>query len=318
MKKIYIILLALVFFTACKRDKGVDLRQEMRKFVIEISQYAKQRNSNFVVIPQNGVELVKMGDEGAEVLASDYLAAIDGHGQESLFYGYDKDDIATPANESDYLKSYLDCSKVLGKIILVTDYCSTSSKVSDSYSKNSNSGYVSFATNSRNLDCIPPPPVMCENADSIGKLANVKNFLYLINPETYDTKSAFISAVCATNYDALIMDLFFQDGTAFSATEIEQLRKKANGGKRLVIAYMSIGEAEDYRYYWQSSWKPNKPKWLDKENPSWKGNYKVRYWNTEWKNIIYGNENAYLDRILTANFDGVYLDIIDAFEYYER
>lgn len=31
-----------------------------------------------------------------------------------------------------------------------------------------------------------------------------------------------------------------------------------------------------------------------------------------------GGEGAYLDRIMEAGFDGVYLDIVDAFEYYER
>ena len=30
-----------------------------------------------------------------------------------------------------------------------------------------------------------------------------------------------------------------------------------------------------------------------------------------------GSPDAYLDRILAAGFDGVYLDIIDAFEYFE-
>ena len=112
------------------------------------------------------------------------------------------------------------------------------------------------------------------------------------------------------------MDMFF-DGLEFNSDEITRLRMKKNGGTRMVIAYMSIGEAEDYRYYWDKSWKCGNPSWLDKENPKWKGNYKVKYWNPEWQTIIYGNDNSYLSRIINAGFDGVYLDIIDAFEYYE-
>ena len=38
----------------------------------------------------------------------------------------------------------------------------------------------------------------------------------------------------------------------------------------------------------------------------------------QWQNIIYGNESSYLTKISDAGFDGVYLDIIDAFEYYEK
>lgn len=99
------------------------------------------------------------------------------------------------------------------------------------------------------------------------------------------------------------MDLFHNE-ISFTADEINRLKIKQNGGKRLVICYMSIGEAEDYRFYWQSNWNSNKPEWLD-ENPSWKGNYKVKYWNSDWKNIIYGKQNSYLDLILSAEFDGV-------------
>jgi len=56
---------------------------------------------------------------------------------------------------------------------------------------------------------------------------------------------------------------------------------------------------------------------LEEENPNWEGNYKVRYWEPEWQDIIYGNDSSYLKKILDAGFDGVYLDIIDAFEYFE-
>ena len=80
---------------------------------------------------------------------------------------------------------------------------------------------------------------------------------------------------------------------------------------------MSIGEAEDYRYYWQTDWTSTKPDWIEAENPDWEGNYKVKYWETEWQNIIYGDSDSYLDKIISVGFNGVYLDIIDAFEYFE-
>ena len=37
---------------------------------------------------------------------------------------------------------------------------------------------------------------------------------------------------------------------AFTAAEITALKTKANGGKRFIISYVSIGSAEKYRYYW--------------------------------------------------------------------
>lgn len=87
------------------------------------------------------------------------------------------------------------------------------------------------------------------------------------------------------------------------------------------IELVTVGEdanAEDYRYYWQSEWKRDKPAWLARENPEWRGNYKVRYWDPAWQEIICGAGDSYLNRILASSFDGVYLDIVDAFEYFEK
>lgn len=78
------------------------------------------------------------------------------------------------------------------------------------------------------------------------------------------------------------------------------------------------GEAENYRYYWDGGWKTGKPSWLTEENPHWKGNYVVKYWDPDWQKIITGNDGSYQKKILDAGFDGVYLDIIDAFEYFEK
>ena len=75
---------------------------------------------------------------------------------------------------------------------------------------------------------------------------------------------------------------------------------------------MSIGEAEDYRFYWREEWDDSGPSWLDVENADWPGNYKVRFWDSGWQSIML----QYADRILAAGFDGVYLDIIDAYEVF--
>jgi cysteinyl-tRNA synthetase len=104
---------------------------------------------------------------------------------------------------------------------------------------------------------------------------------------------------------------------AYALNDVQKMQRKADSRARAVLSYMSIGEAEDYRYYWNQQWKKKLPAWLDKENHDWSGNHKVRYWTPEWQTLIFGHPNAYLDKIIAAGFDGVYLDIIDAFEYYE-
>ncbi len=80
----------------------------------------------------------------------------------------------------------------------------------------------------------------------------------------------------------------------------------------LPVSYISIGEAEDYRFYWNRSWEKNSPEWLGEMNPDWEGNYKVKYWMDEWKQIVF----EYLDIIIEQGFSGIYLDIVDGFEYW--
>ncbi len=307
-----LIFLSLVAFTSCDKETDIDYRQEMREFVISISKNAKSQQSDFAIIVQNGVEITSTTEKPDGTIASEYISAIDGQGQEDLFYGYAKDNKPTPTKVTDHLKPYLSRLKDEGKVILTTDYCTSQENIELSKHLNQSNGFVSFQATSRELDVIPTTPIQNENFNSIQNLQQVENFLYIINPENYASKQQFINAVCATNYDLVIMDLFF-DGMEFTSDEISRIRMKKNGGTRMVIAYMSIGEAEDYRYYWDKSWKRGNPSWLDKENPKWKGNYKVHYWNPEWQAIVFD----YLTRIINAGFDGVYLDIIDAFEYYE-
>jgi len=295
-----------------------DYRQDMRDFVQGISTYTKGIKPNFIIIPQNGHELVREDGEETGTPATAYLDAIDGVGREDLFYGYDDDDVATPALERDYMVSFLDIAEKGAVEVLVTDYCLTRIFVDDSYYQNAARGYISFAADHRELDNIPNYPENPYNvhASNVTSLAEAKNFLYLINSGSFPNEDTFLDAVRETDYDIIIIDLFYED-TALSASKVASLKIKANEGFRLIIAYMSIGEGEDYRYYWQTEWERDPPSWLAEENPEWPGNYKVQYWNKGWQNIIYGKDDSYLKKILDVGFDGVYLDIVDAFEYFE-
>ena len=91
---------------------------------------------------------------------------------------------------------------------------------------------------------------------------------------------------------------------------------------------MSIGEAEGYRDYFDPNWLDANdqpipgvaPAWLGPTNPNWAGNYKVRYWMVDWQHLIVGTDagahTSPFDAILDAGFDGVYLDIIDAYDFW--
>ncbi len=73
---------------------------------------------------------------------------------------------------------------------------------------------------------------------------------------------------------------YSRDGTNEKRYQREEIEKiKENG--IIPIAYVSIGEAENYRFYWKSEWDSVPPDWLGEENPEWHGNYAVKYWYKE-------------------------------------
>ncbi len=98
--------------------------------------------------------------------------------------------------------------------------------------------------------------------------------------------------------------------------EVSAMQQRPDGSKRLVIAYLSIGETENYRYYWKPAWDKQRPSWMGKENKEWKANYLAKYWEPEWQKIIYGSPEAYVDRVLAAGFDGFYFDRVDAYYFF--
>ena len=69
-----------------------------------------------------------------------------------------------------------------------------------------------------------------------------------VNSWLYQLQEINIDSIAESSYDLVVID-YSSDGSAdgeFTSSQIQQLK---NSGK-IVLSYMSIGEAEDYRYYW--------------------------------------------------------------------
>lgn len=139
-------------------------------------------------------------------------------------------------------------------------------------------------------------------------LSNLKNW-------GYQLQNLDVDQAARMPHDLLVVD-YSKDGTeagALTRSELQRLKRRPDGTRRVVLAYLSIGEAEDYRYYWKMRWKLVGPAWLGPENDEWRGNYLVRYWMPEWQKIILDDQAGYLAKVIRVGFDGVYLDRVDAY-----
>lgn len=141
---------------------------------------------------------------------------------------------------------------------------------------------------------LPIPPTM-----------EVESMAYVIN-------GADINSIANSDFKAVIID-YSRDGSEKNKYTVNQINQLKNNNI-MPIAYLSIGEAEDYRFYWQPEWDTNPPEWLGEENPEWEGNYNVKFWDDDWKAIVF----QYIDKILEQGFVGIMLDRVDSYYYWSE
>ena len=187
---------------------------------------------------------------------------------------------------------------------------------------------LEFGTDPDNHVPIPDNPLLgvfrerwAENADFPGgpgqivtgtsALAEVRRWLYLIDvdlaPETVDD-------IAASTHDMVVLDFIPSEAnnTDYPMGDVIA-RLHASPTPKLVLAYIDIGQAEDYRTYWQSGWGIGSPEWIAGGDPDgWEGNFPVAFWHDEWRDIWLGPD-GYLQAIVDMGFDGVYLDWVEAY-----
>ena len=144
----------------------------------------------------------------------------------------------------------------------------------------------------------------------------------------YQLEGIKLDDLARSPYDLLVVDATtgLAAGRPFRPDEVAALQRKPDGSARLVVSYLSVGEAEDYRpeYFDPEYMKEDAPDWLLHENKDWKGNRLVKFCADGWqktilgddhgKSVYGGDESAPLYRLIDLGFDGVYLDRVDVYE----
>ena len=189
-----------------------------------------------------------------------------------------------------------------------------------------------------------PSDAVTPTADEVSgplPLADVHFWAYQI--QKVDDDGA-VEALAATHYDMLVLEPTRTDAELanFDTKGMVQRLKstKASDGthRKLIIAYVDIGEAEDWRWYWAWSKESDEAKasaeqplpgdWPDyiigRDPDGWVGNYPVAYWDAAWKDLIIHGQNqntsadrdytSTIDEMLLDGFDGICLDWVEAFE----
>lgn len=135
-----------------------------------------------------------------------------------------------------------------------------------------------------------------------------------VNDWHYQLRDTDYQQLANSKYDLLVIDS--EPSFRPNRNIIDRL-KCAGDGEKLLVSYMAVGQAEEYRYYWQDDWGVGNPSWIVYPDAFWPGDYYVRYWTPEWRQILMGTPDSRVDRIIDAGFDGIYLDTIDGYEFFQ-
>jgi len=120
----------------------------------------------------------------------------------------------------------------------------------------------------------------------------VKTWFYFLH---FDL-DAILEDLIDSAYDMVVIEPIFTEKENEDYNIKEAVRRiksspAANLANKLVLAYIDIGEAESYRYYWKKGWKIGDPDFIAGLDPDlWEDNFPVAFWQKEWQDIWFEGE----------------------------
>lgn len=302
----------------------LDPREEMRRLVQTISKFTRGYRRDFAVVPMNGLELLVKVDPtepDKPLPARTYMRSISGVLQTGLYYGIPEFGKPTEEKRREILLPLLDRAQKNSLKILVMDYASAPKTVDAARRLAAKQDFVFFGAPAigAELSALPkyPKRPYHENGDSVLSLKSVKNFLMLRDSSGFGRQEEFALRLHGTNYDLIVVDVFHGVGEPLNRRAVETLKYKKIGARRLVYAYVDIGAAASYDYYWKPHWREGSPQWISAPTPGDPDRYFVEYWQPEWRRIITGDTDSYIYGLIAQGFDGVILDGIRNYRFFE-
>lgn len=208
----------------------------------------------------------------------------------------------------------IDSMREFGRRILSVENCKAAKDV-DSANKGSDRDRVlSYASmgNAR-LDTVPKGHPRLENADPVATITAARTWLPVLRGDRYGSKAEWLMALEKTNHDVLLIDVAHRGESGLTAAEVKRLKFKELGAPRLVMAVLPIGKAYDWRWYWQKGWEAGNPPFLFAPDADDPGSFITDLADPQWKEML----GKTLAGILDAGFDGVVLDDVDTYLWFE-
>lgn len=300
-------------------------RQAMREMVEDLAVYAEKRDPNFAIVTRPGFDLLTWSrreydlaeikrDPMAKVPTDAilqvgtpirrYIQSIDAF----LLNGQFCAPLRVPGSD-------LQAMLKQGLKAMTVEHCRTPEMATAALQTAVRMGVVSHIDldDTDDFSRVPARRPSPENARNVETMLGARNMVMMLDSREYETREEWFAALAATNYDVLITDAFYKGNRPLTKDEVHGLKFKEMGARRLVLARVSVGYAEDERFYWERDWQIGAPTWIHALGPERPGQYVVEYWNPAWKAIV----GRYFAGVMDLGFDGVVLDGVEAYRRWE-
>ncbi len=300
-------------------------RDSMRDIVSELAIYARARDPKFIVTTRGGFDLLAWSRREFDLdeIKRDPLAKIPSDairpvGMPNRLYIQQLNGLILNGQFCAPLRVPRDDLQQmmgLGLKVLSIEHCKTPANGSSALQAAIRAGVVSHvdvdATDK--FAVVPNYRPSPENPRNVQVLGEARNMLVMLDNTVYPSREEWLAALQRTNYDVLVTDAFYKGNQNLTKDEIHGLKFKEMGARRLVLARLNVGYAEDERFYWKREWRVGEPSWIQAFGPDRPGQYAVEYWNPAWKAII----GRYFAGLMDLGFDGVVLDGVEAYRRWE-
>ena len=311
----------------------LDYRMAMRDLVVALAQYGKSRNHDFQVLTHEGQYLLDKSLWEYHRDSYNRIRKKEGYVNDISFLSFDIPE--TDEEEPFTIQRYV---SLIDGIVINNHYCGNTPL--DSTIKEYDIPIFSIeqcpddtSLDQAILDSITDKIriypfiyphkafrkiyhqlIINETADSITGAKDAQNISFLINDSDFLSIYHMVNEIRNSNYDIIVISPVFQSNRPFSKEDVDAMKFKKNGGKRLILALYNLSEISNTDYLWQKKWNKKLPSWIAAPSYVTENAYIAKYWTPQWKKL----SAHYFKSIVDSGYDGVFLTGLENHSYFEH
>ena len=312
--------------------KILNYRKAMRDLVVSISEFGKSQNKHFVVLPHEGQYLFNKSLWEEDLGYYNQIRSTKGYVDDTSFLSEDATDAKDlPPHVNKYINAvdgivvnnhYCEHRPLDNEItqtqlpVFSIEQCASEQKLDDAITESLKDkiAIYPFLYSQAAFKKVVKQLIINENADNIFTPKQARNITFLLNDEDYADRYRLIGDVRNSNFDMVVIDPFFQSKTPYTPEDVDSLKYKKNGAKRLVLAAVNLSELSENSYLWHKEWRKSRPNWLVVKSVVTPHTFVAQYWLPEWKHLL----SRHIKGITDSGYDGVFLTGIENHRYFEQ